>query len=440
MRFASSQADGILSGSFDHYWVADLYYNGERRLQDVPLSDVSFQEDGTAAIQQSGACTIVWTDEFGRSATPREVTDWFAPFGAQLRVFSMLIAGDFTERVEYGRFEITDVPSASDEAMEFRGQWITTGSRVELELKELTARVSAETFDVPSAPVSLTSAWDEVARISGLPLSRAVADAAIPRTVMYESVKLDAIYNLMDVVLDAVPHMTADGAMSARPNAIGEPVATLTRGDSGCLVSVGAEMSAAQVYNRVVVRATSGDQTQVLAVAEITEGPLRVRNVDGSVSPFGARTYYQSSEYVTTTGQAQAWADSTLITVSKLRAARLPVKETFNPLRERGDVVLIERPSGRIPAEPGTAMFTVEDPPGSGMYVPITDEDPDGSGLFVPFTVEDSPGSGMYATSAEASAATQSRAGWLLARIVSISRSARGTQDLVVEVDSTLGA
>ena len=372
MRFASAAASSILSGSFDHNWVADLYYNGERRLKDVPLTDVSFTEDAEAAVQQSGSCKIVWADDFGRSATPREVADWFAPFGARLHVYSILSAGSFSERVEYGRFEITDVPAARDAGMDFRGQWVTTGSVVELELKELLARVDAETFDVPSAPASLDSAWDEVARITGLPVSRSVADAAIPRSVMYEDVKLDAIYNLMDVVLDAVPHMTADGAIGARPNALGSVVATLRRGEGGCLVDVGAAMSAARVYNRVVVRATSGDQAQVLAVAEVTTGPLRVRNTDGSLSPFGARTYYQSSEFVTTPGQAQAWADSTLATVSSLRATRVPVEETFNPLRERGDVVLVER-------------------------------------------------------------ATE----WLFGRVVTIRRSRRATQDLVVEVEST---
>lgn len=372
MRFASDEAEGILAGSFDHHWVADLHYNGERRLRDVPLTDVSFSEDADAKVQQSGSCTIVWADDFGLSATPRDIMDWFAPFGAQLHVFSMLTVGSYTQRIEYGQFEITDVPSAYDETMEFRGQYITTGSRVQLELKELLARVHEETFDVPTAPLSLTSAWDEVGRMTGLPLLRTVNDAAIPRTVMYEDRKLDALYELMDVVLDAVPHMTAAGALSARPNVVGSPVATLRRGDGGCVVEVGSEMSAAKVYNRVVVRATSSEQERVLAVAEVTDGPLRVRNPDGGVSPFGERTFYQSSEYVTSGAPAQAWADSTLPNVSTLRARRVPVVETFNPLRERGDVVMVERPTE-----------------------------------------------------------------WLLGRVVTIRRGTGGTQNLVVEVQST---
>ena len=102
-------------------------------------------------------------------------------------------------------------------------------------------------------------------------------------------------------------------------------------------------MSSARVYNRVVVRAAGGDQTAVLAVAEVTSGPLRVRNLDGSPSPFRARTRYLASEFVTTTHQAQAWADSELAKVSTVRSRVAEVVETFNPLRERGDVVRVER-------------------------------------------------------------------------------------------------
>ncbi|WP_313366606.1 hypothetical protein [Microbacterium sp.] len=342
MRFGSEVLRGLLTSSFDHYWEADLYYDGERRQERVPLTDVRPSEDAGAEIQQSMTCAVVWTDDFGRSVLPTAVEEPFAPFGAQLQVFSVVHSGPFVERVPYGWFLITDVPSARDEQMRFRGDWITVGSTVELELKELTAAIGEETFDVPTAPASLVSAWDEVGRISGMPIERAVPDAAITRSVMYEDEKIKALYELMDVILSAVPHMTADGALSARPKAWPDPVDRITR---EVLVDIGSMMSAGKVYNRVVVRANGADQAAVLAVAEITTGPLRVRNPAGGRSPFGARTHYLSSELVTTRAQAQKWANETLAQVSTLRTQVVPVVELFNPLRERGDVVLIERPT-----------------------------------------------------------------------------------------------
>lgn len=348
MRRSSGLLDGVLTGDFDHHWSADLIYNGERRLQDVPLTDVEWGEDGNASIQQNGSCRIVWTDLFGKAMAPREVSDAFAPFGAQLRVYSNVTAGPFSERMQYGVFEITDVPSARDEDMIFRGAVVTVGSEIELELKEILSALDQETFDVPSAPSGLLSTWDEIAKVSGLQLARTIDDTPITRSILYPDSKLAAVYELMDLMLDGVAHMTADGALSARPNVWPAPVHTIRRGNGGQLIRVGRKMSADKVYNRVVVRATTGEQKAVLAVAEITEGPLRVRESNGARSPFGARTFRQSSEYVTTSAQAQAWADSTLPAVSTLKASIVPVEMTFDPRIERGDVVVIEQLRGNL--------------------------------------------------------------------------------------------
>lgn len=346
MRFTDELLAGVLSGAFDQYWSADLIYNGELRLPGVPLVVPKFGEDADAKVQQTGSCTIAWTDTFGRAMSPREITDAFAPFGAQLRVYSNIIAGPFRQRMQYGVFDITDVPSAYDEDMVFRGVVVSAGSLIELELAEQLEGVGQETFDVPTPPSQLVSAWTEASVVSGLQLSRTLDDAPITRSIMWPESKLDALYELFDVILDGIPHMTADGTLSGRPNQWPEPVHTLRRGQSGQIVRVGSSMSPARVYNRVAVRATSGDQKAILAVAEITDGPLRVRNPDGSRSPYRARTFYQSSEFVTTKAQAQAWADSTLPKVSTLRAQVIPVTMTFDPRIERGDVLTLERLRG----------------------------------------------------------------------------------------------
>lgn len=343
MRFSTDLLGGVLTGAFDHYWSADLVYDGEVRLTGVPLTDVRFGEDSNAKVQQTGSCTIVWTDTFGRAMAPKAVTDAFAPFGAQLRVYSNISAGPYLERVQHGVFEITDVPSAYDEDMVFRGVVVSTGSVIKLELAELLAGVGEETFDVPTPPSQLTSTWAEAAAVTGLQLQRTIDDAPITRSVMYPDSKLDALYELFDVMLDAVPHMTADGALAARPNQWGSPVHVLRRGDGGQVVRVRRAMSAADVYNRVAVRATSGEQKSILAVAELTDGALRVRNPDGSRSPYRARTFYQSSEFVTDLAKAKAWANSTLPQVSTLRSQVIPVVMTFDPRVERGDVLTLQR-------------------------------------------------------------------------------------------------
>lgn len=343
MRAGSAELGVALSGSFDYRWKADLFYGGVRLIADLPISDVSPKESGGALIQQTAKCKVTWTDQLATTLVPQSVNDPLSPFGAQLALSCVVSAGTFEEALPFARYEITDVPSARDRSMRFRGRWLTLGSQVELELKEITAGIAAETFDVPSSAASLVSAWSEIGRVSGLPVLRSVPDAEISRAILYDGSKLDVIYELADVILDAVPHVLPSGVLSARPNAWPTASAVLTRDKH--IVEVGQMMSAANVWNRVVVRTTSGQQTSILAVAEVTDGPLRVAEPDGSRSPWGRRTKYLSSEYVTTTHQAQAWAESTLAQVSTPRAQMLPVTEVFDPRRERGDVVLIERPT-----------------------------------------------------------------------------------------------
>jgi hypothetical protein len=370
VRPGSDLLDGVLTSDFDHYFVADLFYAGERRLASIPVSDVTFNEDGDAVIQQSGSLTVQWTDDYATSVTPREVSDVLAPFGAELYLYSMVWLGPFVERVPMGQFVITDVPSAMDEDMLFRGEWITVGSVVELEFKERTANVDEDRFDVPGAAGDLSSVWAEIGRLTSLQLQRTVPDAPIPRSVVYQENRLDAVYDLA-AVLDAVPHMTADGVLAARPNVWPAPVASLDRGDGGCLVSVGNSMRRENVYNRVAFRGKDGDSQVILAAAEVPSGPLRARNADGSRSPFGRKTYFLASEYVSTRAQAQDFVDRELPRVSSLRSAVVPFVETFNPRRERGDVVWItrgrERLLGRIltlsrtegPTQEGTAEVRI---------------------------------------------------------------------------------
>lgn len=335
--------DVLSQGDFDHFEVADLVYGGERKIEGLPVSGLSWSEDGDAKIQQSGSCTVVWTDDWATSLSPELLTDPLAPAGAELWLYSVITAGEvFQERVPIGQFRITAVPSAMDEDMLFRGEWITVGSTVEVEFKERLVVVEDDRFDLPEATASLVSVWAEVARISGMQVVRSIADSTIPRTVAYSDERLDAVYDLL-ALINGIPHVASDGSLAARPVEWPAPVDTLRHGDRGTIVSVGRSMSSAEVYNRVVVRGKGVDQTIVLAVAEIKDGPLRVRNADGSRSPFGQKTYFVSSEYVTTVDQALPWAQKTLAQVSQIRTVVVPVVETFNPLRERGDVIRIER-------------------------------------------------------------------------------------------------
>jgi hypothetical protein len=248
---------------------------------------------------------------------------------------------------------LTDDPSIRTSRFRFNGAIVAHGDMIVLTLQDLFAGVARDEFDVPGTAPDLASVWREYQRLTGLPITLTVADAPIPRSVAYQQDKLQACYDLA-TVLDAVAYVTPDGTASMRPVAWPAVVDVLKTADlgpddpnravAGTLIDVIPRLSNADVYNAVVVRGTDPTgKTIVLATAEVLDGPLRVRNTDGSLSPYRRVPYYYSSQYITTVAQAQAYATTLLARVSRLRSLTYDLVETFNPLREVGDVLKVYR-------------------------------------------------------------------------------------------------
>jgi hypothetical protein len=199
-------------------------------------------------------------------------------------------------------------------------------------LKDRLVKVERDEFPFPTAPKS-TSAWREVQEITGFPIVRSVPDAAVTSAVAYEGEKRAALNKLFDL-MGAWPQLDPGGVLTGLPKAWGAPV-----GDIRGVVSAPYSLSAVETYNMVIVEGKSPDGDPIYATADVSEGFLRVRNGDGSVSPFGQKPYRYSSEFLTTYPQCAAYARDLLLRVSKVRGVRRDVTEPFNPLREVGDVL-----------------------------------------------------------------------------------------------------
>lgn len=359
MRFHSPRLPLVLArGGFDSRWVCDVFYDGIRQMQDVLIEDVKLTEDGTAKVQQSGSMTIIYQGRRGESIAPQGVEDILSPFGTTLVLYILITDGPkFEERVPMGTFVVSDTPTIESVSWSFRGQALSKGDRISVTFKDPFYKVLRNRFDVPGVTPSLTSCYAEIQRLTRMSVTRAldVPDAPIPRAMVYEEDRLDAIYELASKSVDGIPYMTSDGSLSIRPNAWTDPVDEITaanvpgRSRTGTLVRVKRGMSADGVYNRVVVRA-QGQQAGVLAAGEITDGPLRAANTGGLDSPFGRVPYFLSSQLVTTPEQAQAEVQKWLPRVSRPQAVVLDIEEIMNPLREVGDVVTVRRVGEEFPA------------------------------------------------------------------------------------------
>lgn len=365
MRPHSAELRDVLrGGAFNSRWVVDVFYDDIRAERDVPVTAVTFNEDGTAKIQQSGTLVIVWQDSYGNSVAPQAVGDLFSPFGTTLRLYKIItLGGLFQERVPMGTFVVSDTPEIDSVRWSFFGRSRVKGEKIKLVFKDPFYKVQRNRFYVPGVTPSLASVYDEIQRLTLLPVTRStVTDGTIPRALVYDEDRLEAVYELANV-LDAVPYMTADGTVSLRPNVWGSAVDTIDAANAsedgrGTLVSASYGMSAEGVYNAVVFRG-QGQQAGVLASAQITEGPLRVANANGSDSPFGRVPYFMSSQLVKTPAEAAAIVATWLPRVSRPQATILTITEVENPLREVGDVVTVRRAGQEFPGRVLSVLRTV---------------------------------------------------------------------------------
>jgi hypothetical protein len=341
MKAASTNCRRVLSsGSFSFWYEADLWYDNQRRIASLPIDDVQLTEDDSRAVKAYGGCSVIWIDDFARSVIPVNIGDLFAPFGSELAMYAVVSAGAFQERIPMGWMQIVDVPTMRDRTMFFGHGRITTGTRLEFKLQDRFVQIQDDPFDVPSAPSQLASVWAEIGAVTGMKLVRSMPDSAITRSVVYQDDRLQAVLDLADL-LGGVPYAAPDGTLTMRPKAWTAPVDTLRAGDSGTLVDIQKGMSADGVYNKVAFRGQGDQQDQILAFSEVTDGPLRVRNTDGTRSPAHRRPTFRSNQFVNTTQQAKAYTDSELARVSTLSAVSWPIEEVWNPLRELGDVITI---------------------------------------------------------------------------------------------------
>lgn len=361
MRAVSSTVRQLVADGVPQVtWVADLMYDRERRLANVPIESPRLSWDGSSFVAGSGQVRVVWSDDHARSMIPKLLGDWFSPFGAELQVDCILGAGVFAERVAMGRYVIDRVPDASERAMLFNGQLIHPGQSFGVELKDPLVRVMRDKFPFPTAPRT-ASAWQEIQAVTGMPVLRNVPDVSVPGGIAYEGEKSDVVSKLFDA-LGAWPAVDAAGTLTARSKEWGAPVDRI-RG----VVDAPIGMDASRTYNRVVVEGKTAGGAPLYGVADVQEGFLRVANSDGSASPFGVAVYRYSSDLLTNQNQVDVYARSLLRRVSKVRGVTRTVVEPFNPLRELGDVLEFDGGVVRVvdvSHEGETTVLVVEVPDG----------------------------------------------------------------------------
>ncbi|WP_175008113.1 hypothetical protein [Cellulosimicrobium sp. TH-20] len=340
----SEEALSILAGSRSGDGLrAFAWYDGQLVGPEtgLPVSDWGLNYDDR---QVQGQFTASIDDPDGALA-PWAVDDPLGVGGPRLQVIYTLPLG-YT--VDIGWFRLaTNAPVESWRVYRLGEhgddlRFVSGGGRVPITADDLTRLVVRDRFIAPDSPRAGATVLSEVRRLLRdiMPVSVApgVTDAAVPRTLVYERERMDAVEDLL-ARIDCGHRMSNDGQLEVYPLAKTDPVWQVVGGDEGVLISVQREQSIDGLHNGWVVEGQDEEGRQLIGRAFEEAGPLRW---DG---PHGHDPYFQASTGLLKTQTAVDTAARTLR--ANQRAARsvdLVVECLPHPGLQIGDWVLVANP------------------------------------------------------------------------------------------------
>lgn len=355
MRVASDLFGQIAEASRTVRLIVDVFYDDEPVFADLPVADWSLSWDLESELKSTGALTAAYTSTAGESLSPKGFLDVLAPYGQQVNVLVEVSAGPFSDTLQLGRYRINQAPEAADSFFQFLGKTLTAGSLVKVTVDDLLSSVKRDGFHWPEPPVMVDSTWDEIQRITDLPVNPSLADLPTPAGVIYqpkEGGRLEAVQQLASY-LGGVGVTNSFGEVTAVPFDFGNPVATLSMGAEGKVLSASTSVDSDSFYNVVVGTYQEDDGTPIYCLAAATG----VLNPEG---PFGEYTYYDSSDLPKTQAQGQARANSVLDRLVASQSFRITLSCVADYRLERGDVVTFKSMTGEIVGRIISIKFTAD--------------------------------------------------------------------------------
>lgn len=338
MRQHSEQLVDVLSGSFERELSVNVFAGSDRVLEGVRFESWGLDADLGRQICSSGSGTVVHRSVNGESLSPVGTEGVLSAFRARVELVMTVRAGTFSESVSLGMFRVVENPSAEDFFTTVDGRRVVTGSRVGVKFLSLDADIDRWGFRFPEQSPYGVSVYEEIRRLTGMPVEETVPDRLVPSVKVWEAKqggRLEAVLEL-GRLLGGQAVVNSRGAWEIVPDALGEPVATLRLGDLGTVRMVSSEITTDTVYNEVVGTFEAEDGRPLHAVARVTSGPL---SVDGL---YGVNTRYYSSDLVNTQVQAHAAVAAVLDESIRSQQYDVQVQCHINPLVEIGDVVALE--------------------------------------------------------------------------------------------------
>lgn len=296
-------------------------YRGEQTPVNVDLSG-SVRFTGSADVQSTVPELKVFG--FGDSLVPRADGDLLAAGGQELALWRTVQVSSVVWEIPLGVFRIA---RAGDSFERYRGGTVLDWS-VNLTLQDRFKQIRADDFLAVETPVPGATVWEEIRRLSPIPVQESLGDAVVPVGTVYET-RLDAIRVLMSII-GGVPHLTREGVLTARLADAWTSV-TVPAFEIPGVINWSDELTD-DFYNQVQVSNPNNEAIVAYAVLDEPWNPRSVQNA-------GGRTYKQAATIYETKAAAQKAAWTILQRVSSRRAQQVRVECTPEALLlELGDV------------------------------------------------------------------------------------------------------
>ncbi|MCS4277712.1 hypothetical protein M2390_002921 [Mycetocola sp. BIGb0189] len=316
----------------------DVVHGTNTVLENLPLTAWAFKGDLGADIKTSGTATCVYIPPDGEPFAPKGADGILSPYRARLILKMKVTAGAFSETVLLGWGRVMKTPGARDTIDPVLRANRVTSSVVPIVWDGLERNIQRSGFYFPT-PAG-TGAWDELARITGLPVTRNVPDTAIPKNTVWEAKqggRLDAVQQIASL-LGGRAAINPAGQLTILPNALPrDPILILKTGPDGTITDLESDIDIDNVYNEVVGLYEVGeDRRPVYSIARVDAGPLSVSG------DFGLSTRYHASDLVTDQESADKAARSVLEESIGSQTYKVQVQCITHPLVENNDYVEVQ--------------------------------------------------------------------------------------------------
>lgn len=299
----------------------------------VPVIDGTVTLDQTAAIR--GRCDVTLVDDGTLGLVPTASSSLLAPYGNELRLARGITYPDgTTETIGLGVFRIQDAEITDDPGgVQIRVAGLDRAARITDARFEEPYNVASGTNYATAILTVIQAAYPDVTYdLTSTPLTT-------PALIAQEGDDRWKFATDMATAVAMRLYFDGDGTLRLVPDSLGDPVATISEGQDGVLVTASRRWTREGTYNRVIATGENTSETAPARGVATDDNPLSPTYYYG---PFGRVPRFYASPFITTDAQA-AGAAQKLLNDQLGTSEQVSFGSLVLPHLEPGDTVTVTR-------------------------------------------------------------------------------------------------